>query len=126
MAIDWTAIQKKAKRQDAAYNAKATQGAANRATYQAIAKNKAATAAQMKANPSMLTAKITPITMAQTAAGVAKGNIPNAFQNQKESGFERKVDTISSGASSLIGGAANAVQMATTGKYSPIGAISRN
>ena len=41
MAIDWTAVQKKAKRQDAAYNAKATQGAANRATYQAIAKNKA-------------------------------------------------------------------------------------
>ena len=47
MAIDWTAIQKKAKRQDAAYNAKATQGAENRATYQAIAKNKA-TAAQVQ------------------------------------------------------------------------------
>ena len=118
MAIDWTAVQKKAKRQDAAYNAKATQGAANRATYQAIAKNKADTAA-------MFTSKITPITMAQTAAGVAKGSIPNAFQNQKESGFERANDIVSSGASSLFGGAANAVQMATTGKYSPIGAISR-
>ena len=68
MAIDWTAVQKKAKQQDAAYNAKATQGAANRATYQAIEKNKADTAAQMKANPSMLTSKITPITTAQTAA----------------------------------------------------------
>ena len=54
MAIDWTAVKKKAKRQDAAYNAKATQGAENRAAHQAIAKNKAA-AAQMKANPSMLT-----------------------------------------------------------------------
>ena len=44
MAIDWTAIQKKAKQQDASYNAKATQGAQNRAAYQAIAKNKAAAA----------------------------------------------------------------------------------
>src|SRR5574344_451697 len=118
MAIDWTAIQKKAKRQDAAYNAKATQGAANRAVYQTIAKNKAAAAAQIKANPSMLTAKITPITMAQTAAGVANGSIPNAFQNQKESGIERAADTISAGTSSLVGGAANAVRLATTGKYS--------
>lgn len=63
--------------------------------------------------------------MAQTAAGVAKGSIPNAFQSQKESGFERAADIISSGASSLFGGAANAARMATTGKYSPAGIISR-
>ena len=125
MAIDWTAVKKKAKQQDAAYNAKATQGAQNRAVYQAIAKNNTAAAAQMKANPSTSTAKITPITMAQTAAGVANGSIPNAFQNQKESGIERAADIVSSGTSTLVGGAANAVQMATTGKYSPVGIISR-
>ena len=95
---------------------------ANYAQQQAAAQ---AAAAQMKANPAMATAKITPITMAQTAVGVANGSIPNAFQNQKESGFEYANDIVSSGASTLFGGAANAVQMATTGKYSPSGMISR-
>lgn len=88
------------------------------------AKSKAA-AAQIKANPSVATAAITPITMAQTAAGVAKGSIPNAFQNQKESGLDRAADIVSAGTSSLVGGAANAVRLATTGKYSPSGIISR-
>ena len=92
---------------------------------QASYANNKAVAQQLKANPSMLTSKITPITMAQTAAGVAKGSIPNAFQNQKESGFERAADIVSSGTSSLVGGAANAMRIATTGKYSPSGMISR-
>ena len=36
-------------------------------------------------------------------------NYINAFQNQKESGFERAADIISSGASTLFGGAATAI-----------------
>ena len=66
------------------------------------------------------------VASASKAAPAQKtANYINAFQNQKESGFERAQDIISSGASTLFGGAANAVQMATTGKYSPTGIISR-
>jgi len=68
---------------------------------------------------------ITPITMAQTAANLASGTSVNAFQSQKESPVERVADTISSGALGAIGGTANAIKLATTGKYSPSGLISR-
>lgn len=129
MAIDFEKLKTKAAQKDAAtYAAQKADFAKVKHRVSAPVANNAknkAIAAQIKANPSMLTAKITPITMAQTAAGVAKGNIPNAFQNQKESGFERVADTIGAGTSSLVGGAANAMRLATTGKYSPTGIISR-
>ena len=84
-----------------------------------------AAAAQMKANPSAVTASITPTSMTQTAVGMINGTIPNDFQNQPESGIERAADIVSSAATDLFGGTAKAVRLATTGKYSPSGIISR-
>lgn len=84
MAIDWTAVQKKAKRQDAALRAPKRHRSAEPCGVSGDCKSKAATAAQIKANPSAATASITPITMAQTAAGVANDGIPNAFRARRK------------------------------------------